>query len=95
MPTDLSVKQVPDEVTNRLRERARRNHRSLQGELRAILDAATTEPDASAAPKVREAAVPYPGDDDAAAGGLSPEDADEMLTIIEREFEQVDPRDWR
>jgi predicted DNA-binding antitoxin AbrB/MazE fold protein len=27
-------------------------------------------------------------------GTLSPEAADEMMSIIEREFEQVDPRDW-
>jgi plasmid stability protein len=40
MPVDLSVKQVPDEVAERLRKRAQRNHRSLQGELRAILEAA-------------------------------------------------------
>lgn len=40
MPVDLSVKQVPDEIAARLRERAQRHHRSLQGELRAILEAA-------------------------------------------------------
>jgi len=40
MPIDLSVKQVDDEVAKRLRERAKRNHRSLQGELKAILEAA-------------------------------------------------------
>lgn len=40
MPVDLSVKRVPDDVAERLRERAKLNHRSLQGELRAILEAA-------------------------------------------------------
>lgn len=40
MPVDLSVKHVPDEVAEKLRERAKLNHRSLQGELRAILEAA-------------------------------------------------------
>jgi antitoxin FitA len=40
MPVDLSVKQVDDEVAARLRERAKRNHRSLQGELKAILEEA-------------------------------------------------------
>lgn len=40
MPVDFSIKQVPDEVADRLRERARRHHRSLQGELRAILEQA-------------------------------------------------------
>ena len=34
----LSVKNVPASLAKRLRERAARNHRSLQGELRAILD---------------------------------------------------------
>lgn len=36
--TDLSIKNVPDEQIEALRERANRNHRSLQGELRAIID---------------------------------------------------------
>jgi plasmid stability protein len=36
----LSVKDVPADLANRLRERAERNHRSLQGELRAILEQA-------------------------------------------------------
>ncbi len=40
MPVDLSIKQVPDAVAERLRARAERNHRSLQGELRSILEEA-------------------------------------------------------
>lgn len=40
MPVDLSVKQVDDEIAERLRARAKRNHRSLQGELKAILEEA-------------------------------------------------------
>lgn len=43
MPVDLSIKRVPDELAERLRERAKRNHRSLQGELRAILEKAARE----------------------------------------------------
>jgi plasmid stability protein len=39
--TDLSIKDVPEEQVAALRERAKRNHRSLQGELRAVLDDAT------------------------------------------------------
>lgn len=39
----LSVKQVPASLAKRLRERAARNHRSLQGELRAILEQAAHE----------------------------------------------------
>lgn len=40
MPVTLSVKNVPDQLAARLRERAERNHRSLQGELIAILEEA-------------------------------------------------------
>ena len=40
MPVDLSVKRVDDEIAERLRARAKRNHRSLQGELKAILEEA-------------------------------------------------------
>jgi plasmid stability protein len=38
---DLSVKRVPDDVAERLRVRAKRNHRSLQGELLSILEEAS------------------------------------------------------
>lgn len=40
MPS-LSIKDVPEPLAEKLRQRAARNHRSLQGELMAILDAAT------------------------------------------------------
>ena len=39
---DLSIKGVPEEQLKRLRERAKANHRSLQRELRALIDAATS-----------------------------------------------------
>jgi len=38
MPTNLSIKNAPDELVDPLKRRAARNHRSLQGELLAILD---------------------------------------------------------
>ena len=41
---DLSVKGVPEDQVRRLRERAKANHRSLQGELRALIDEATGTP---------------------------------------------------
>jgi hypothetical protein len=44
MPVTLSIKNVPDEVVERLRERARFNHRSLQGELLAMVTDRATEP---------------------------------------------------
>jgi plasmid stability protein len=40
MPVNLSIKNVPDETAEELRKRAARNHRSLQGELMAILEEA-------------------------------------------------------
>lgn len=40
MSTSVSVKEVPDRVARGLRERARRNRRSLQQELLVILEAA-------------------------------------------------------
>jgi len=38
MPVTLSIKNAPDDVVERLRARARRHHRSLQGELLAIVE---------------------------------------------------------
>jgi antitoxin FitA len=43
MPVNLSIKDVPDELAEALRERARSNHRSLQGELMAMIEASTRE----------------------------------------------------
>ena len=44
MAVNLSIKNAPDDVVQRLRERAARNHRSLQGELMAIIEEAVKEP---------------------------------------------------
>jgi plasmid stability protein len=43
MAVNLSVKNAPDEILERLRRRAERSHRSLQGEMMAILEAAVAE----------------------------------------------------
>lgn len=40
MSVNFSIKNVPDEWVKRLRERARRHHRSLQRELMVILEEA-------------------------------------------------------
>ena len=40
MGLSLSIKDVPPELAQALRERAARNHRSLQGELMHILESA-------------------------------------------------------
>ncbi len=37
---NLSIKNVPDELLDKLRKRASRHHRSIQGELMALLSAA-------------------------------------------------------
>ena len=38
MTVNLSIRGVPETLAQRLRERAKRNHRSLQGELLSILE---------------------------------------------------------
>jgi plasmid stability protein len=40
MAVTLSIKNVPDDLAERLKRRATRHHRSLQGELMAIIEAA-------------------------------------------------------
>ena len=45
MPVNLSIKNAPDDIVQRLRERASRHHRSLQGELMAILAESVRTPE--------------------------------------------------
>ena len=40
MPVNFSIKNVPDDLAERLRDRAKQSHRSLQGELMIILEEA-------------------------------------------------------
>jgi plasmid stability protein len=47
MAVNLSIKDVPDDLAERLRQRAARNHRSLQGELMAIVEQAARGEDAA------------------------------------------------
>lgn len=54
MPVTLTIKQVPDRVADKLRLRAAASHRSLQGELMAILEEAV----ANAAPQARQPEPP-------------------------------------
>jgi len=42
MGVNLSIKNVPEEKVEILRRRAKANHRSLQGELRAMIDDAAS-----------------------------------------------------
>ncbi len=43
MSVTLSIKDVPEELARRLRERAAQHHRSLQGELMAIIETAAVQ----------------------------------------------------
>jgi plasmid stability protein len=66
MPVNLSIKNAPDDVVQRLRTRAERHHRSLQGELLAIIEAAVQE-DVHTAPgdilaEVRRLVLRTPGE---------------------------------
>ena len=59
----LSVKNVPKDLAQRLRERAERNHRSLQGELLAILtDASHTMTVGELAAFVKKIGLKTPSD---------------------------------
>ena len=40
MPVNLSIKNAPDDVVELVKERAQKNHRSLRGELLAIIEEA-------------------------------------------------------
>ena len=43
MPINLSIKNVPDELAAQIKKRAAKNHRSMQGELVAILESAVKD----------------------------------------------------
>ncbi|MGD0486115.1 MAG: Arc family DNA-binding protein [Syntrophorhabdales bacterium] len=43
MPVSFSIKNVPDDVAEKLRRRAAQRHRSLQGELLATLEESVAE----------------------------------------------------
>lgn len=62
MPVNLSVKGVPDELAQRLRDRAAANHRSLQRELVVILEQAVSQAGARAETRapLEQAAVGRP-----------------------------------
>jgi plasmid stability protein len=49
---NLSIKNAPEHVVERLRRRAQRHHRSLQGELLAIIEAAAGEDQPATAAEV-------------------------------------------
>ena len=55
---NLSIKDVPESIAAALRQRAARNHRSLQGELMAIVERAAAEPAGAFGPGPGTAGVP-------------------------------------
>ena len=57
MPVSLSIKAVPDALVEKLRRRAAGNHRSLQRELMAIVEAAVQPVPRATAPVQLPAAV--------------------------------------
>ena len=57
MPVNLSIKEVPDALADGMRRRAARNHRSMQRELMAIVEAAVSEP-ATVSVRAAEPAAP-------------------------------------
>ena len=59
MPVNLSIKNVPDDIADKLRKRARAAHRSLQGELMVILEEAVDEHQPVTLGMIRERARAY------------------------------------
>lgn len=74
MTVSLSIKGVPADLAARLRQRAARNHRSLQRELMALLEAAAA---VHPLPAIANAGVPSP----LQAG------ADDLLSELELDFD--------
>ena len=72
----LSIKDVPDDLAERLRQRAARNHRSLQGELMAIIEQAIHEPAPAPAPAAPRAS--------AASAGVAVRSSDAAASAIEQ-----------
>ena len=59
MSVNLSIKNVPDEIAEKLRQRANKAHRSLQGELMVILEQAIQEEVPMSLGMVRERVKAY------------------------------------
>ena len=63
MTVNLSIKNAPDLIVERLRRRAALNHRSLQGELMAIIEAAAlTQAPGDVLARVRQLGPGTPGE---------------------------------
>lgn len=82
---NLSIKDVPEPLAESLRQRARRHHRSLQGELMAILEQAANESAPMAA-----SPLPLPGFRDAGGQGFlhGTQTIEETAAELRRRFPQ-------
>ena len=73
---NLSIKDVPESVAEALRQRAARNHRSLQGEVMAILEKA------SVADTAEQTAAPYRASlTESGAKAMAPETAPQTADV--------------
>ena len=59
MPATFTIKNVPDELAEKIRQQAKNAHRSLQGELLHILEEAVGEREELSPRMVREKAASY------------------------------------
>jgi plasmid stability protein len=95
MTVNLSIKGVPDALADRLRRRAMRNHRSLQRELMALLEAAAAGPDrpapGSEAPVLlsAEPVAGYATAHPLPAGGNNPSTVDAGADELLGELDQI------
>ncbi len=71
MGVNLSIKNAPEDVVQRLKERAAKNHRSLQGELLSIIEEAARRPPIRTVEELRAEIQRI--------GGTSPSEAVEMI----------------
>lgn len=81
MAVNLSIKNVPDDIARGLRERAARNHRSLQKELLVIVEAAAREEESVTVDALLTGAR---------ARGLTPSDEAAAIVRASRDRRSVD-----
>ncbi len=87
----LSIKDVPSAWAEALRQRALQHHRSLQGELMAILEQALTQPAASPARSLTSGpGLPTSGPD--TAGGPVPRQGSKTLAQVRQELQARYPQ---
>lgn len=98
MAVNLSVKNVPDELAEKLRQRAERNHRSLQRELLAILEQAAAQPGGTVAlvPEPRDPAKRFISIDElyARAKELFPHGTPSSVDFIRRSRDARYGEEW-